>query len=265
MVLKSRMRPHPHIFRRPVKYRRPPSEIMGDSRESVGGWTLYKLEESIEAVEKAIRLMKEPFIYDRANHDRAIFFTPLNDGEIVVGHLIYKTLSKATGEKAYFHIAQKASNEDEKWGEWRNKGLTGKYYYKFLLKPEYVKILNGALQNRLRDLMRQHFFAQSEIALKKKKEAGLFRLYAMEVITVTEPRGGETGIDGYSESILTNRQGDSVTMVERNVFDFGYYVFPKRLGGTQKIFDRRCWTGEEKRAEKWLFKFGPLKNKGLRM
>ncbi|MFS0643744.1 hypothetical protein [Siminovitchia sp. 179-K 8D1 HS] len=60
--------------------------------------------------------------------------------------------------------------------------------------------------------------------------------------------------------VLDNDSGKSVRFFVRDVFDFGVYNYPKRVNGTDDVFNRENWTSEEKAISKWLNEFNPFGN-----
>lgn len=78
---------------------------------------------------------------------------------------------------------------------------------------------------------------------------------------LVHPKGGEDGVDGYYDVSLKAKatvDGEVVRMVARNVFDFGFYAYPKRVEGTQQVFESSAWTKLERRAVDWLEAFSPF-------
>lgn len=83
---------------------------------------------------------------------------------------------------------------------------------------------------------------------------------------VQQARGGEDGIDGFADlTIRRVSDGEQIRVIEKNIFDFGHYGYPHNRGGTNAALDRSEWADLEKEAVAWVEKFGPLKNKNMRM
>jgi len=92
----------------------------------------------------------------------------------------------------------------------------------------------------------------------KEREEKRKQFTIVKTHRLTLPKGGETGVDGYFDADLQNQEGDIIRMVARNVFDFGYYVYPKRTEGSDQVFEKSSWTEQEKQAAKWLHEFPPF-------
>lgn len=98
---------------------------------------------------------------------------------------------------------------------------------------------------------------KTELAKRKKEElAGMYKV--RKVYRIIHPNCRKER-DGYWDGLLENAEtGKKVRMVARNVFDFGYYVYPKRVEGSEAVFVRSEWTKEERDAAKWLMEFPPI-------
>ena len=62
--------------------------------------------------------------------------------------------------------------------------------------------------------------------------------------------------DGYYDADITDEK-HTIQFIVRNVFDFGYYAYPKRKEG-KGVFKRNEWTDEERAIEKWFEEFPPF-------
>jgi len=82
----------------------------------------------------------------------------------------------------------------------------------------------------------------------------------IKIYTLLLPKGGEEdGQDGYFDGILKHIEtSKEIRMVARNVFDFGFYVYPKRVESTDDVFHKENWTEEEKQFSLWLSRFSPF-------
>lgn len=90
----------------------------------------------------------------------------------------------------------------------------------------------------------------------------------LEMFEITDKKvkmvdNGEGSKDIYCD-VLLKKGNEYVKMVARNVFDFGYYVYPKRVEGSERVFNKTTWTDLEKEAEEWLNEFSPI-SRELRM
>lgn len=78
------------------------------------------------------------------------------------------------------------------------------------------------------------------------------------------PRGGEQGTDGYIDAEYRNVESGVVTrFISKDIFDFGCFHFPYRVGGTQEVRNPEGWTEEERGVKEWLGEFSPFH--GIRM
>jgi hypothetical protein len=90
------------------------------------------------------------------------------------------------------------------------------------------------------------------------------RMGSAKNIQNIKPRGGEDGTDGYIDAVYRDTaSGEDIRMVNRDVFDFGCYSYPKRVEGTEDVLKRDNWTDDEKRLSKWIAEFGGFH--GIRM
>lgn len=154
----------------------------------------------------------------------------------------------------------KCSTEDTEWTEQRNKGLIDIAYRRITFLPEVQEWVCNKLDNYLQNLcklykeMAEEEQKQQEEIEKQKKE-----WQVKEIFKNIRPRGGEDGTDGYFDTEYISKEGEAVRMVERDVFDVGCYSYPKRLEGTDSVFDKTRWTEAEKKLCLWLSNFGQFK------
>lgn len=154
------------------------------------------------------------------------------------------------------------STEDVAWTEERNKGLTGTYYRQITLIPEAQDVIRTHLREKISEaeLIKSKMQHTEQIISaereKRRAEGRIVKEYKKVL-----PRGGECGVDGYREVDL-EVGGEVIRMVDRDVFDFGCYSYPKRVEGTDGVFKRDEWTDAERRAGEWLSEFG---FRGIRM
>lgn len=93
--------------------------------------------------------------------------------------------------------------------------------------------------------------------LAKEKELRKAQFKVCKVYECVYPKGGEDGTDGYYDADITDGE-QTIRFVARNVFDFGFYVYPKRVEGTDEVFKRENWTEIENKINKWLTEFSPF-------
>lgn len=154
------------------------------------------------------------------------------------------------------------STEDTQWTDERNKGLTGIYYRQVTLMPEAQETIREHLRVKMSEaesiLEKMHHTEQVITAEREKRyaEGRIIKEYKNIL-----PRGGEGGVDGYHDYDL-EIEGEVVRMVNRDVFDFGCYSYPKHVEGTDAVFKQEEWTDAEKHAAEWAGEFG---FKGIRM
>lgn len=227
---------------------------------------ISQIQDDIKCVKKIIENLNRPFIFDVGTLENHFFnISPGLDSIDVYRALVFE-LEKITGLDNIWNIAEEICEEDVEWGEWRNQNLTGKYYYKFIAKPDYqekIKVFLTDWLEKLETLLKEVEEEETKERLARTKRKNRFNIaYTHKLVY---PKGGEDGIDGYADlDIQSNITGNIVRMVARNVFDFGYYVYPKRVEGSEDVFNKEAWTKEEKEAAEWLREFPPFYS-GIRM
>lgn len=129
----------------------------------------------------------------------------------------------------------------------------------FQANEEKIKIFLETIEHIKQEKIEAVRIADERIKKwKKEKEERLKLFTIIKVYHKQMPTGGELdGQDGYYDADLKHITGE-VRMVARNVFDFGFYCYPKRVEGTDDVFNRGKWTELEKQAEKWLGEFSPF-------
>jgi hypothetical protein len=100
-------------------------------------------------------------------------------------------------------------------------------------------------------------------ARRTEKEARRRTGRIYQVYDEVQPKGGEDGVDGYFDAAICIEDVISRVVI-RDVFDFGCYGYPKRVEGTQDVFNQNVWTQPELMAVNWGLEFGPFKC-GIRM
>lgn len=100
---------------------------------------------------------------------------------------------------------------------------------------------------------------EGEMAIRKE-EARMKRFHEKYKITVKYELKHPHGRDhGYADFALRNKEtGKVIRVVASNVFDFGFYTYPKRVEGTDDVFNKNRWSEEEKEACKWMKEFPPF-------
>jgi hypothetical protein len=226
---------------------------------------IFQIQDDIKCLKKIIQNLDQPFIFNTATLDNHFFNFKLGDS-IDVYRAIMTELENITGLENIWDIAEEICDEDVEWGEQRNKELTDKYYYKYILKPDYQKRLKEILEDWLEKL--ENILTEAEEEENQERLTKMERNNRFSVVYTHKlvfPKGGEDGIDGYADlDIQSNITGNIIRMVARNVFDFGYYIYPKRVEGSEDVFNKDAWTEEEKEAAEWLREFPPFYS-GIRM
>lgn len=141
--------------------------------------------------------------------------------------------------------------EYEKW--WREQVMTGKYRY----GDGYVQA--DTVLRKVMPMIREVVAKITREEEERARRKAVFEI--VEVHELVQPKGGEDGIDGYADITLKHRDsGVLVRMIARNMFDVGWWAFPKRVEGTESsIGDGRDWSEVERAAVDWMREFGPLK------
>lgn len=173
---------------------------------------------------------------------------------------IYEQHKEKLNETGIRECLLKCSTEDAEWTEQRNKGLTGIFYRKITFLPEIQEEVCNKLNNYLQNLYRiceemtiEEQKQQTETDMQKKE------WQVKETFKNIRPTDGEDGTDGYFDAEYISKDGEAVRMIERDVFDVGCYSYPKRLEGTDSVFDKTLWTEAEKKLCLWLSVFGQFK------
>lgn len=223
----------------------------------------YEAHSYIRAVKTLIEQLDKPFILNAATLENRILDIPfyIDDAMFaIIYHAFWDELVKITGHNNLWNIVEHIADEDIAWGEWRNKDLLYKSYYKYTLKQEFQEQIRSFLIEWLTKLEKvAQELETEEREERENREQFKKRFSVVKTHKLVYPKGGEFGIDGYADLELEETESKNrVRMVARNVFDFGYYCYPKRLEGTEQIFRRSTWTEEEKLAEKWLHEFPPF-------
>jgi hypothetical protein len=224
---------------------------------------VYDTKEAIKHLKDGIASVGLEFILDTATLENHIGnFSHDND---IARDIVWKILEEATGEQNIYKICEKACTQDAERTKFLNSRYNDVYMLPKRIKPEYQKLAVQAMQKILdqKEVILKRLL--EEEAIEEKQEQEFKDKYSIASISkLTEPKGGEEGIDGFSDVIIADVKKE-YRFFERNVFDFGYYNYPQRVNGTNDVFHQETWTEEEREISKWLNKYGPLKNKSMRM
>jgi len=156
-----------------------------------------------------------------------------------------------------------------------NEGWTDEYkaiYYKRIIDKTFEgtgtipnKVIREKLTSIILDLIKkdneEKAIQEAENKAKAERQA---QFKVSKVYKHINPSGGEeNGQDGYYDADITD-DSNTIRFVAKNVFDFGFFTYPKRVEGTDNVFNRESWTDQEKKVSEWLYEFSPIYN-GIRM
>jgi hypothetical protein len=145
------------------------------------------------------------------------------------------------------HFLGKATNIDQ-----------GDYVITFEWKTTYKKFRE--MIEAAKPLKAEQDKKKAEKEAKLEKELAEAKKYhdsfkQVKVYKLQKPSGGEKGRDGWYDADIKNlKTSEIVRVIARNVFDFGFYVFP----ATKPPFDKAEWTQGETEAVKWVETFPPF-------
>lgn len=226
----------------------------------------FEINNDIRVIEELLKEIKNPQILSYCGMEDVDFYIK-GDNNFICNdciHWIYEQNKERLNEKDIRECLLKCATEDVSWTEERNKGLTGIFYRKITFLPEIQDMVYKKLNEYIQQL--NNLYREFEDEKQKEKEE---RNRQKNEWTITHtfkkvlPRGGENGRDGYVDAEYISNSGETIRMVSRDVFDFGCYSYPKRLEGSEDIFNRDLWTESEIQLTKWLAKFGEFH--GIRM
>ncbi len=171
---------------------------------------------------------------------------------------IYKNMKEATGISDDIRGCLLAcSVEDEEWTRSRNEGMTDIFHRKIRFNESVQDMVRKEAESYISELSAMHKKISEEIEKKEKIKRELFETW--EETTVykdIKPYGGEVGRDGYHDSDFKSAKTDKIIrMVQKDIFDFGCFWYPKRLEGGDPL-NRESWTEEEIELSKWIYEFG---------
>jgi hypothetical protein len=221
----------------------------------------FELKYDIEAINELIQKITEPFILSYCGLDVIDFY--IQNDEHFLGNDCVRWIYELTKDKTNTigDIRQCIlvnSVEDIDWTKQRNEGLTGIFYRKAIFKEEIQKLFINELisyKKEAEQMFREWTAEQNVEKLEKEKRKNAFTI--IKVYQHVNPSGGEDGIDGYYDADITD--GINICrMVARNVFDFGYYTYPKRVEGTNGVFKHQEWSELENKISNWLTEFSPF-------
>jgi len=222
--------------------------------------TLYyncEINSLINKIKEVIEKVSLPFIFNTGtldNHFLDVYYADFYS----LNHAIHDMLSNITGTNNIYDITEIACVKDEEWTKERNKNLKYEVFIKYRMKSKYAEIIIAACNKWLQEL--ESLYAKviaAEEADKKAKEERQAQFNLIKVYEHINPKGGEDGEDGYFDADISDGQ-QVIRFVVRNVFDFGFYTYPKHFEGTEDIFNSEKWTELEHKVSNWLTEFSPF-------
>lgn len=134
---------------------------------------------------------------------------------------------------------------NEEWTNWRNKGLTGTFYYKLKFKDEIIyKIKNkfNEVKIQLEELLQK---VVKEDEMKEK----LLNLYKVGTVYSEDS-------NYFDRDIVNTETKEVFRFVTVSIFDVGRISFPKRLQipNGKTIPKNEDFTDEELRIHEWIIK-----------
>ena len=219
----------------------------------------FELMSEIKALKDILNNLNKPFIFSASTLDNDFLTLDYHDSSIYRSTLRNVVL-KNTNTDNIWKAAEVACIKDEVWGKWRNRDLNDEYFYKFTFTSEYQERFRKIFENWLeifeKALKEMEIEEENRKRLKQERKNNY---NVVKIFKITYPKGGENGTDGYADVLIRNNKTHLETrMVARNVFDFGFYVYPKRIEGINGVFNEEIWNSEEKEAGKWLHEFSPF-------
>lgn len=147
-----------------------------------------------------------------------------------------------------------------------NEGLTGIFYRQFHWREDIQKQAKNKFKELAQQLEEEILALDQKMKQKAQEKEKRKEQYSIQAVYDKQlPKGGEHGVDGFLDIEILNKETMEVTrVIHRDVFDFGVYIFPRRMGGSRDIFERKLWTEEEISACDWVEEFEGFQ-KGIRM
>ncbi len=222
----------------------------------------FEVQFMISELEELKEKINDPFILYSGTLSNHLFNIPdYKSNSMTIQRSIRKLLSEISGKQNIWDICESdLFFKDEEWTKWRNEGLTFEAYHKYSLNPKYFDQIVAAINQWISEA-KNIFDKMNEVEIQRKKEReeGRAKYSVVEIYTSISPSGGEDGVDGYWDGLIKNNQSEvTMRVVARNVFDFGFYTYPKRVEGTDGVLDWKSWTEEEEEVCKWLSRFSPF-------
>lgn len=222
-----------------------------------------EVERDIRVLSELVDVIKEPqeLIYDGGD---VIQLTTRENDEKYIGSdcikWLYEQKKAETGTDGDIRACLlKCATEDKEWtanankkfGDIRFRRITFLPDVQNLLIGEFIRYINEAKE--IRDAMRKEAEDKETSRNARQKEWKEVKVYSSR-----KASGRESGADGYKDADYIDQAGNTIRMVSRDVFDFGKYHYPKRLEGTEDVFNRSEFTSAERNLVCWLTEFGTI-------
>ena len=216
----------------------------------------FQMENNLHDLEKLLEEIKNPQILSYCGMETIIIFDSFICSDCM--RWIYETFKKE--KEPIRDCLLRCSVEDVEWTKNRNKGLTDIFYRKVTFLPEVQDVISRQVQEYISALKVLYAEYVKEEEIKKAEYEEQKKAWTIShVFKKVMPSGGEYGKDGYIDAEYISQDGKHIIrMVNRDVFDFGCYAYPKRVEG-EDVFCRDGWTKEEIELAKWLKKYSEFR------
>lgn len=229
----------------------------------IGYSDIYTLDRDIKVLKSLYDEVAEPQILSNSWPDIISFDTPTDDNFIANSMIewMLEKLQNTTKCSTIYECILASSSEDEGWTRERNKGYTDILYRKIKLNPDVCAMLRREIVHCVQMLNEiKHSMDEKETQKKAQFEREKKQWSVLTVHSSIDPHGEK---DGYFDATYKSEYGVIIRIVGRDVFDFGSFYYPKRVEGTEAVFDRSEWTADEVALCTWLSKHGRFH--GIRM
>lgn len=154
---------------------------------------------------------------------------------------------KVTDKTNAREILLDCATEDTEWTRKRNAEFNSIAYRKITFNKDVQEMIRNKLKEYISEAEKLYFEMQNEGNEKKRIEEKRKQDWEIkEIYKKVEAKGGENGQDGYVDADYYSPVHGIIRMVNRDVFDFGCYSYPKRLEGTDNVLNCSEWSIAEK-------------------
>lgn len=219
----------------------------------------FEYEGYLEYIEDLINSLDKPFVVSFAGRPEIRLHTNYYGDKYFYGMEDYIFSFANPNTEKYLDKIRDVAIEDEEWTKQRNEGYAETLFHQFTLKDHIIKALHDELITVKNEIEKYLKVLQEEKIKQKTEKDNRESMYIIEKVYKSQmPKGGEDGQDGYYDVDLKSQNGNTIRMVARNVFDFGFYTYPKRLEGSEAIFKKELYSDDELKASDWLYEFSPF-------